>query len=156
MKSKLLQVFRSRWKFQYFGLIKLPSLIFWGIRIKYIDSDRAEVMIPYRWTTQNPFKSIYFSAIAGAAELATGLLAFLAIESNDVSFLVVGVNGKFYKKATNKTVFICDQGEMIRESISKAVSSGQGETLTVRSLGYNEENELVAEFEFMWSFKRRK
>lgn len=155
MKSKLESVFKSKWKFRYFQLVKLPSLFFWGIKVQHIDSDRAEVTIPYRWTTQNPFGSIYFSAIAGAAELATGLLAFLAIEGNNVSFLVVGVNGKFYKKATTKIVFICDQGQIIRDSISKAISSGQGEILTVKSMGYNEQNELVAEFEFTWSFKKR-
>jgi acyl-coenzyme A thioesterase PaaI-like protein len=155
MKSKLESVFKSKWKFRYFQLMKLPSLFFWGIKVHHIDIDRAEVTIPYRWTTQNPFGSIYFSAIAGAAELSTGLLAFLAIEGNDVSFLVVGVNGKFYKKASTKTVFICDQGQVIRDSISKAISSGQGEILTVKSAGYNEQKELVAEFEFTWSFKKR-
>jgi acyl-coenzyme A thioesterase PaaI-like protein len=155
MKSKLESVFNSGWQFRYFQLMKLPSLFFWGIKVHHIDSDRAEVTIPYRWTTQNPFGSIYFSAIAGAAELSTGLLAFLAIEGNNISFLVVGVNGKFYKKATTKTLFICDQGQLIRDAVNRAISTGQGEILTVKSLGYNEQREVVAEFDFTWSFKKR-
>ena len=47
MKSKLESVFKSKWKFRYFQLVKLPSLFFWGIKVQHIDSDRAEVTIPY-------------------------------------------------------------------------------------------------------------
>ena len=155
MKTKLIGIFRSYWKFRFFLLRDLPSLLFWGIKVHKIDYDKAEILIPYSWRTKNPFGSIYFAAISGAAELATGLLAFLAIEGHNVSFLVVGVNGKFYKKAKGKIVFICNQGHLIRDSIYKAINSGQGETLTVKSIGYNEQNEIVAEFEFTWSFKKR-
>jgi hypothetical protein len=52
-------------------------------------------------------------------------------------------------------LFVCDQGQLIRDTIGRAISTGQGEVLTVKSLGYNDQKELVAEFEFTWSFKKR-
>ncbi|MGB3545398.1 MAG: hypothetical protein WBA17_00375, partial [Saprospiraceae bacterium] len=56
------------WKMRLaFFLRKLPTLFWWGVRVKSATEDRAEVTIPYTWRTQNPFKSVYFAAQAGAA-----------------------------------------------------------------------------------------
>jgi len=153
---KVLKVLRSNWKFRFFLLKDLPSLFFWGIKIRYIDSGRAEIILPFSWRTKNPFRSIYFSALAGAAELATGLLVLQAVEGKNMSFLVVGTKGNFIKKATTKTVFTCDEGKLINKAVEKAISTGEGEIFALRSTGYNTNNEAVAEFEFTWSVKARK
>lgn len=153
---KVLNILRSNWKFRFFLLKDLPSLFFWGIKIRSIDSEKAEIILPYSWRTKNPFRSIYFSALAGAAELATGLLVLQAVEGKNMSFLVVGTKGSFMKKATTKTIFVCDEAKQIKEAIEKAISTGEGEVFTLKSSGYNSQNELIAEFEFTWSVRLRK
>jgi len=153
--NKLLSTFRSPVKFRLYLLKKLPSLFFWKIKVEEINKYRSKVSIPYCWRTQNPFRSIYFSALAGTAELSTGLLAFLAVEEQNVSMLVVGVNGRFTKKADSRTYFICKQGQKLIDTVDKAIKTGEGQTVKIISEGFNDNNELVAEFEFTWSFKKR-
>ena len=153
--SKLISTFRSTFKMKMYFFKQLPSLFFWGVRVEKIDKSRAEISIKYRWRTQNPFRSIYFSALAGTAELSTGLLALLAIEKANVSMLVVGMQARFMKKAKGKVIFICEQGEQIFDAVKKAIDSGEGQEVLVISKGYNEQGDIVAEFDILWSFKRR-
>lgn len=153
--SKTLSVFRSPLKMKMYFLKKLPSIFFWNVKIKSIDNNKAEVVIPFSWRTQNPFGSIYFSALAGAGELSTGLLSLLAIEKDSVSMLVVGMEGRFMKKAKGKITFICDQGKEVFATVNKAIETGEGQQIKVLSTGYNEEGEIVAEFDLLWSFKKR-
>jgi hypothetical protein len=134
---------------------KLPSLFFWGVRVKEINQSRAEILVKFGWRTQNPFKSIYFSTLAGTAELSTGLLAFLAIEKANVSMLVVGMQARFMKKAKGEVVFICEQGDDIFNTVNKAIETGEGQEILVTSKGYNEDGDIVAEFDILWSFKKR-
>ena len=153
--STLLSIFHSPIKLKLYFLRKLPSLYFWGVRVKKIDTDKAEIAIKYGWRTKNPFRSIYFSALAGTAELSTGLLALLAIEKANVSMLVVGMQARFMKKAKGEVIFICDQGKDIFTTVQKAIDTGEGQEILVTSKGYNEEGVIVAEFDILWSFKKR-
>ena len=152
----ILKIFRSGWRFKIYTFLKLPSLLFWGVKIKSIEKNRAEILLPFSWRTQNPFRSIYFSALMGGAELSTGILGLLALEGKNVSMLVVGASGKFLKKADSKVKFICDDGEMIHDVVKEVLNSEEGKTITVTSKGYNDIGILIGEFEFIWSFKKRK
>jgi hypothetical protein len=79
-------------------LSKLPSAIFWRLRVKKLDQDKCEVSLPFFWRTQNPFRSIYFAALAGAAELSTGILCQMALAGKGkFSMLVVDFRAEFYK-----------------------------------------------------------
>jgi hypothetical protein len=66
------------------------------------------------------------------------------------------MNGSFYKKATGKVFFTCQDGLAMKQAIEKAISSGEPQQVTSLSTGRNRENEIVAEFYFTWSFKLRK
>ena len=50
-----------------FMFAKLPSAFFMGVKIQSVSPKEAKVSIPYKWRSQNPFKSIYFAAQAAAA-----------------------------------------------------------------------------------------
>ncbi|MCI1265456.1 MAG: DUF4442 domain-containing protein [Saprospiraceae bacterium] len=157
MNKKQLQFIRimnHRVLFWWTMLFKLPSLIFWGVKIKSLTMDSCSTTIPYHWRTQNPFKSIYFAALAGAAELSTGALCMLAIQGNQlVSMLVINLQAEYFKKANQKITFICDQGESIQQTISNLSEINPSNTITLVSNGYNEHHELVAQFKISWSFK---
>lgn len=142
------------WKMRLYFLQRLPSCWFWGVRIKEIAPGRCQVTIPYSWRTQNPFRSIYFAALAGAAELSTGALALIALHGRGrISMLITGLEGQFLKKADTLTTFTCEQGAAIQEAVQEAIDSGEGRTARILSVGRNEAGEEVCRFWLTWSFK---
>lgn len=134
----------------------LPSLLFWGVRIREVDEEKAVVTIPFSWRTQNPFRSTYFAALCGAAEISTGLLAKIHTQGKGrISMLITHVEARFVKKAATTTTFTCLQGSVLRQAIQQAVDSGQPQAATVTSTGTSESGEVVAEVQFTWSFFRK-
>ncbi len=155
--NQLLQMFRSKWKMRYFYFKRLPSVWWWGIRIKSCTPEITEVSIPYNWRTQNPFRSIYFAALLGAAELSTGLMALLAISGRGaISMLVTNIEADFVKKADDIVTFRCDQGAAIQEIVKRAIESGEGQTAVVRSVGRLPDGTEVARVRVSWSFKKKR
>ncbi len=150
-------VVRSSWKFRLFMLQKLPAAYFSGLKLEYADKEKSTVSIPFKWLTQNPFRSTYFASLSMAAEMSTGILAMAHIYKRKpaVSMLVTSVEGKFHKKAINRTYFTCLQGTEIQQAILAAISLQQPQSIRALSSGYNSNNELVAEFWITWSFKAR-
>ena len=136
-------------------LVKLPSAIFWRLRVRTLEMESCEVTIPYFWRSQNPFKSIYFAALAGAAELSTGALCQLALAGKgSFSMLVVDFRAEYFKKANTKITFTCDQGTALFDLIDK-MEKGATDQLTMISTGKNTLGETVAKFYITWSFKRK-
>ena len=144
-------------KFRLFLLSRLPSAYFAGTRVRSISESRSEVTIPYKWFSRNPFRSTYFACLAMAAEMSTGVLALAHLYKlhPPVSMLVVGLEGKFFKKATGVTRFICEDGNEIRGKIAAAIDTQEGQSIRAHSTGYNQEGEIVAEFYITWSFKQK-
>jgi hypothetical protein len=136
-------------------LVKLPSAVFWRLRVKTLSPEKCEVTIPFFWRSQNPFKSIYFAALAGAAELSTGALCQFALAGKgQFSMLVVGFRAEYSKKATTKITLTCDQGEELFALIEQ-LKVGDSAQLHMVSTGKNEMGETVAKFFIDWSFKRK-
>ena len=144
-------------KFRMFLLSSLPNAFFAGLRIKDLDETVCRVSVPYKWFTRNPFRSTYFACLSMAAEMSTGALCLVHLYKRNptVSMLVVRTEAEYFKKATGKTVFTCEEGLMIRETIERAIESGEAKTFKARSIGKNAEGLIVAEFFITWSFKVR-
>jgi hypothetical protein len=119
------------------------------------DENKCLVKVPYKWFSQNPFKSTYFACLSMAAEMSTGLLGLIHVHKRNpaVSMLVVKIEGNFIKKATGMTVFTCNDGLAIKQTIEDAVISNEGRIITTKSYGRNADGEIVAEFAVTWSFK---
>ena len=151
------QLITSPIKFRYFLFQKLPAAFFSGLRIHYFDAEKCVVRIKYSWFTMNPFKSVYFAVEAMAAEMCSGMLAFGQVyqRTPKVSMLVVKMEAAFVKKATGLILFTCEDGQMIQNAINEAIISGEGKTIVCKSIGTNSANEVVAEFNFTWSFKAK-
>lgn len=154
-QDKFIQLIRHPVKFRMFLFSKLPSAFFSGVMVRYIDGTKTMVTVPYKWFSQNPFRSTYFACLAMAAEMSTGLLSMLHTYKNSppVSMLVVGLEGNYFKKATSLTTFTCEDGEAIKNTILDAIDSKEGRSYKAKSTGRNREGELVAEFFITWSFK---
>lgn len=145
----------SKWRMKLFMIKLLPMAFLAGLKVMKIDHDCAEVSIPYKYLNKNPFKSIYFAAQSMAAELSTGILAMAAVKDQEkpISMLVLNMNSSYHKKALGKIVFTCRDGMEIANTVEAAAKNNEGQTITVKSVGRNENGEKVSEFEFTWTFK---
>ena len=140
-----------------FLLSKLPSAYFSGVQVKSLDENKCEVTVPFKWFSQNPFRSTYFACLSMAAEMSTGALALghLYKRKPPVSMLVVKTEGEYFKKAVDKTTFVCEAGSEIKRMIEEAVATGQARTIRAKTIGKNKAGEIIAEFFITWSFKAK-
>lgn len=150
------QKINNAFLFYFFTLKKLPSLWFWGIKVASFNGKRCCIRISYSWFTKNPFQSIYFSALSGAAELSTGLIVQQhALANGNTSMLVIKSQAEFLKKAKGTIVFCCDEGEMTAKTFSSLQQSGSSAELVLNSQGIDEQGQVVARFTFTWALKKR-
>ena len=153
--AQFLQLIKHPVKFRLFLLSKLPSAFFCGVRVRFADEKKCVTSVPFKWLSQNPFRSTYFACLSMAAEMSTGVLALAHIYKRQpqVSMLVSKVEGTFFKKAVGRTLFTCEDGLIIKQTIEDAIISTEGKIVTARSYGRNKDGEVVAEFAITWSFK---
>ncbi|MFH4964069.1 DUF4442 domain-containing protein [Gaetbulibacter sp. M235] len=142
-------------KLNVYTIFKLPSAFLCGVRTKYIDDKKCVVTVKHRWINQNPFKSMFWAVQGMAAEFSTGALMIGKIQDSGrpISMLVTANNSTYTKKATGKITFICNDGHLIDEAISKTIETGEGQTVLMQSVGVNEEGIVVSTFNFEWSIK---
>jgi hypothetical protein len=142
-------------KLNAFLFFKLPSAFWSGVRVKAITSEKCVVTVKHRWFNQNPFKSMYFAVQAMAAELTTGALVMYQIKKSEkkISMLVANNKGNFTKKATGRITFTCNDGHLIEEAIQKTISTGEGQTFWMKSIGKDEKGDQVSEMDFEWSVR---
>ena len=154
-KQRFITLMKHPVKFRMFLFWKLPAAFFSGVRVTDIDEERSVVSVPFKWLTQNPFRSTYFASLAMAAEMSTGVLAMIHVYKRmpAVSMLITNMQASYHKKATRKTFFTCESGEQIRNAVGSCIASGEPASITVKSTGTNKDGELIAEFIFTWSFK---
>ncbi len=70
--------------------------------------------------------------------------------------LVVKVESEYFKKATGRTNFVCEDGMLIKETIEQAIQTGEAKTIRAKSVGKNKDGGVVAEFFVTWSFKAKR
>lgn len=153
-----IRLVRNPVKFRIFLFWKLPSAFFAGVRIREMSKTSCIVTVPFKWFSQNPFRSTYFACLSMAAELSTGALSMAHLHKKKpaVSMLVLKVESDYYKKATGVTIFTCNAGNEISKIIEETIQTGEGRIARVQSVGRNNNGETVAEFWITWSFKARK
>ena len=134
---------------------KLPAAYFAGVRVREADEQRCVVTVPYKWLSQNPFRSTYFACLSMAAEMSTGALAMAHLYKINppVSMLVVKVESEYFKKATGRTSFVCEDGGLFDKAIEETIATGEARTVKAKSIGKNKDGEVVAEFYITWSLK---
>lgn len=154
---KLQKQMLSGFTFGLFKLAKVPLAFFTGIRLNELNEKQSETSVKYKYLNKNPFKSMYFAVLAMAAEMSTGALALFSIAKHkeSIAVIVVGSQAKFVKKAIGKIRFECKNGLEFGEQIEKCIQTKEAVTVKAKSIGYNESNEIVCEYEFEWSFKTR-
>ena len=143
--------------FNTYTFFKLPSAWWTGVRVSKLDDTQAEVSVKHRWVNQNPFGSIFWAVQGMAAELSTAVFLMYTIRKSKqaVSMLVLKNQAVFKKKAKGLIKFHCTQGNEAVEAVQKAISNGQPVTVKLKSVGTDPSGDIVSEFEFEWSLKKK-
>ncbi|MBT8271057.1 MAG: DUF4442 domain-containing protein [Bacteroidia bacterium] len=142
-------------KVNRFNMFKLPAAYFSGVRTKTLDDHRCTVTVRHRWINQNPFRSMFWAVQGMAAELTTGALVMKKImeSGQSVSMLVLHNKGEFFKKATGRITFSCEEGKKIDAVLRQAIDTGEGQTIWLEAKGVNTSGDLVSKFNFKWTLK---
>lgn len=140
------------------GLLKvLPMASIAGLKITELDNEHCKVTVPYKYLNKNPFNTTYWAVLGMAAEMASGALVqmFTYKSTPSVSMFVTGCDGKFIKRATGVTTFICNDGLLISQTIQKAIDTNEAQTILSNVKGYDKDGVLIVDFNFEWSIKAR-
>ena len=140
-----------------FTFFKLPSAWWSGVRVTKVDDLLTEVSVKHRWVNQNPFGSIFWAIQGMAAELSTAVFLMWTIRKSKqaVSMLVLKNQAVFKKKAKGLIKFHCTQRNQAVTAVEKAIAGGQPVTVTLKSVGTDAVGDIVSEFEFEWSLKKK-
>ena len=141
----------------YFLFFKLPTAYWSGVRVKSIDNNECVVSVKLNWFNKNPFKSIFWAVQGMAAELSTGMLVSKQINDRkiNVSMLVISSSSNFYKKAVGRIKFNCIQGNELKNIFDKLDEKNPTNKISMFSRGIDEVGDVVSDFKFEWSFKRK-
>lgn len=155
--SSFIKLMKHPVKFRMFLFAKLPAAYIAGVRLREVDENRCLVTVPYKWLSQNPFRSTYFACLSMAAELSTGALAMAQVYQRNppVSMLVVKVESEYFKKATGRSYFTCEDGPLFQQAVEESIATGEARTVRAKSTGRNRDGEVVAEFVITWSLKAK-
>ena len=145
---------------RYFGLTRIPLILF--VRPSIVDTDQNKVVvkIPFRRRTKNHLNSMYFGAMSIGADLAAGFLAFMKIkgQNKSISLIFKNFNAEFLKRAEGDTLFICNDGIKINNLINRAIVTEERveEEINVTATVPSEfSDEPVAHFKLTLSLKKR-
>ncbi len=144
-------------KINTFCFFKLPAAWWTGVRVRYMDEDKAVVTVKHGWVNQNPFKSLFWAVQGMAAELSTAAMVMngIKVSGKNISMLVANNNANFSKKATGLITFSCLDGHLVAEAITNTIATGEGQTLWMKSVGVNQDGVVVSTFNFEWTLKLR-
>lgn len=136
-------------------MFKLPSAYLCGVKLIELNEVSSKVTVKFKWINQNPFKSMYFAVQSMAAELTTGAIVIKKIKESGkpISMLVTHHTGSFTKKAVGKITFTCKDGGLIDEALKQTIKTGEGQTITMNSVGIDEKGDQVSAYEFEWSVR---
>lgn len=145
----------SAFKFRSLMFVQIPLLWFSKIKVQQFNRASCVVKLPYRWRTQNPFRSVYFAAQCMAAELSTGLMVMAETmeTGKKCSMLVTDMKATFLKKADADVLFTCTPNDIILNAIALSLKTNEPVKFNLISEGKIADGTVVASVEFEWSLK---
>ena len=144
-------------KYNLFLFKDLPSAWLCGIRVSELNDKKCLVRVKHNWFNSNPFRSLYWAVQGMASELTTGMLIIKEKDNFDfnISMLVVSNSSKFLKKAKGKIIFECNDVKNIKDSFQKLTKNNPTAIIKLSSKGYDSVGDIVSEFIYEWSIKRK-
>ena len=160
MLLKKLGLDKDTFALRWFGIMKVPMILFTMPWIKEVNDQRCEVVIPLGMRTRNHLKSMYFGALCTGADVSGGFLAMrLAWKTKQpVTLIFKSFKAEFLKRAEGDVHFVCEAGGRIVEHFEQCVRTGERITFPVEVIAYVPSKlgqEPVARFELGLSLKKK-
>lgn len=152
--QKLVKNFTNPWKFRLWMAGNLPMGLLSGMYIQSLDEQACVVVLKERWWIRNPFGSVFWAVMGMAAELSTGALVFAHARGKGVKFILVGVEGEFFKKVKGKSYYFCETGSDVLRSIEQIQNPNDTSVVILPVAARDEAGQLLAEFRFRWQLKK--
>jgi acyl-coenzyme A thioesterase PaaI-like protein len=107
------------------GKFKIPMIAFVRPKLVQLDGQKVVLRIRLGRRSRNHLKSMYFGALAVGADTAAGLHAFYFSRELGVkpSFAFKSMSAEFHRRATDHVLFICEDGQKIRDIVVRAKQS---------------------------------
>lgn len=152
------QKFKMTMFIRFFGLTKVPMILYCRPKVIHIDSDSVTVKIPLLRRTKNHVGSMYLGALSVGADITSAMLALDVIKNskNKIIPIFKDFHADFLKRAEGDVYFKCNDGIKIKELISKVVSTGNRHSISVNVIAYVPEkngDDPVANFTLTLSLK---
>ena len=148
---------RNWLRYRLLLLTRLPMGLLAGLRVSELTESRCAVSVPFKWLNRNPFRSTFWAVLGMAAEMSTGalILMYTQKQSPSLATIITGTTGQFMKKAVGRTTFVCENGDEIVDAVRQAMDTPDPVEVICSTRGVDEAGEVVAEFTFTWSMKKR-
>lgn len=116
---------------QGLGFLKIPLIFAVRPKVIRLDNEQCILAVSFKRRVKNHLNSIYFGALAIAAECAGGIAVMKEImESGErVSLVFSHFEAKFLKRVEGDAHFTCNNIPELKALVSKVVASGEREEL---------------------------
>ena len=116
---------------QAFGFFKIPLIFFIRPKIICLDEAQCVIKVALRRKVKNHLNTMYFGALAIAAECTGGVAAMKEIKDSGqrISLVFKDFNAEFLKRAEGDTVFTCNDIPKIKLFVKDVIESGERKQL---------------------------
>ena len=123
---------------RFFGLTKVPMILYCKPTVLHIDSDSVTVKIPLLRRTKNHVGSMYLGALSVGADITSAMLALDIIKNSKKKIIPIfkDFHADFLKRAEGDVHFKCNDGIKIKELISKVISTGNRHSMPINVTAY--------------------
>ena len=142
-----------------FGWWKIPLLAYVRPRVVAVGDKEFRMMIPLRRRTKNHLGSMYMGALMIGADVAAAYYAakLIFLSGQKIDFVFKSAEGRFLKRPTGDVEFICSDGALIQDLLTRAMNSSERVEAALKVIAKvpSESQELVAEMTMVLSLKNR-
>ena len=153
------QKFKMTMFIRFFGLTKVPMILYCKPTVLHIDSDSVTVKIPLLRRTKNHVGSMYLGALSVGADITSAMLALDIIKSSKKKIIPIfkDFHADFLKRAEGDVHFLCDEGEKIKKLVDAAESTNERQNLPIhiRAIVPEISMDSVANFILTLSLKKK-
>lgn len=114
-----------------FGFLKIPLIYFIRPSVTCLNDERCTIKLAFKRRVKNHLNSIYFGALAIAAECTGGVAVMKEIKESGhkISLIFKDFHAEFLKRAEADTYFTCSDIHAIQSFVDEVIESGERKEL---------------------------
>ena len=119
---------------RYFGFFKIPLIGYVKPKIIEMSEEKTIIKVPLNRRTRNHLNSLYFGAMATAADVTSGFAAMNHIfkSGKNIHLSFKDFSAEFLKRAEGDTYFETNQGLEIKKFVEDVIRSGERMNMPIK------------------------